>query len=252
MMKKVIILLAVILLLAGCGKKEEQVPTATGVSEAGSDVSGSGTDGSGLGTDALGEGASNEGSGAQGGNNAQGDTVVQEGNSTGENNGVQAGNDASEGNAAVSEDSSGKASEAQTEEITDYPFEYNGVTIHMNTKAAPAIEALGKEIDYFEAPSCAFQGMDKIYYYSGIELGTYPLEDVDYISSVNFLDDSVSTKRGIYLGASLEEVINAYGDGYTEDMGLYTYTLGESELTILVEDNVVTAITYMAVLDDKQ
>ena len=84
-----------------------------------------------------------------------------------------------------------------------YSFTYQGVVISMNAEAAPIIEALGEPIDYFEAPSCAFQGLDKIYYYSGFELGTYPDSDKDYVSYVNLLDDTVSTEQGISLGQPL-------------------------------------------------
>jgi hypothetical protein len=63
------------------------------------------------------------------------------------------------------------------------------------------------------------------------------------------MDDSVATDKGIYIGASLEEVIAAYGDGYTEESGEYIYTLGESTLNFLLEDDYVSAITYYALVD---
>lgn len=199
MIKKIILLIAAVLLLTGCSNKDKEVPVSNDTSAA--DVTG---------TDLGKEEAETEGTASE--------------------------NTVSEG--------------AADDQVIDYPFVYNNVTIHMNSEAAQVVEALGESQDYFEAPSCAFQGLDKIYYYSGIELNTYPLDGVDYISSINLIDDSVSTVKGIYLGSSLEEVTTAYGDDFTEDMGLYTYTLGETELTFLIEGNVVTAITYMAILEE--
>ena len=55
----------------------------------------------------------------------------------------------------------------ENKEVTDatepkgYVFEYNGVKIGMDMEAAPIIAALGEPSSYFEAPSCAFEGLDK-------------------------------------------------------------------------------------------
>lgn len=146
----------------------------------------------------------------------------------------------------TSEDNSDSS---QKEQAQGFEFEYNGVTIPMNVDAAPILEQLGDSMDYFEAPSCAFQGLDKIFYYSGFELSTYPQEDKDMVSSVNLLDDTVTTKEGLYLGASLDEVLDAYGNDYTEENGFYTYTQGDSKLTFVVENDVVSAITYSAIVE---
>lgn len=133
--------------------------------------------------------------------------------------------------------------------VEGYSFLYKGVKIPMNVDAAPIIEAIEESASYFEAPSCAFQGLDKIYTYSSFEVSTYPNNEKDYISSVYFLDDSVTTEKGIYIGASLDEVLAAYGEGYTENSGEYTYTLGESKLSFLMEEDAVTAITYSAIVE---
>lgn len=130
-----------------------------------------------------------------------------------------------------------------------YSFLYNGVDIKMNDKAAPIVEILGEPLEYFEAESCAFQGLDKTYYYSGFELHTYPIDGVDYVFSILFVDDSVSTPEGICLGSSLDDVIKAYGESYEEDMGMYTYTKGDSKLAFLIEHDVVSSIEYTAITE---
>jgi hypothetical protein len=129
-------------------------------------------------------------------------------------------------------------------EIAGYEFVYQGVAMHMNDKADAAIDALGKPMDYFEAPSCAFQGLDKIYYYSGFDLSTYPGTDGDYISAIDFSDDSVSTKEGIYIGVSKDKVVEAYGKDYTEEFGSLIYTKGKTKLTFLMEGDAVASINY--------
>ena len=153
-------------------------------------------------------------------------------------------------NATVNEEtSSDQQDKSEESQVAGFEFEYNGVTIPLNVDVAPILEELGESMDYFEAHSCAFQGLDKIYYYSGFELSTYPLDKKDFISSINLLDDTVTTKEGIYLGATLDDVISTYGEEYSEENGFYTYTLGETQLTFVVENDVVTAITYLALVE---
>jgi hypothetical protein len=141
------------------------------------------------------------------------------------------------------------ASDNSAETVVGYSYESNGVTIPMNVDAAPIIEALGEPVDYFEAASCAFQGLDKIFYYNGFEVGTYPTGDTDFVSYVDFSDDSVTTDKGIYIGSTAAEVTAAYGEDYTEQSGSYIYKLGDTKLTFIIEDEAVTSITYAAIVE---
>lgn len=140
-------------------------------------------------------------------------------------------------------------SEATNPTKEGFAFAYNGVTVPMNVEASPIVEKLGDPMEYFEAASCAFQGLDKIFYYSGFEISTYPNDGVDYISAVDIVDDSVSTPEGITIGSSLADIKAAYGENYTEESGLYTYVKGETKLTILVENDAAAAITYLAIVE---
>lgn len=147
-------------------------------------------------------------------------------------------------NNEVKDNNSQDASDAK-----GFMFKYNDVTIPMNVDAEPVLDNLGESMDYFEAASCAFQGLDKVFYYSGFELSTYPQGEKDIISSVNILDDTVTTVEGIYLGSPLDKVISAYGEDYDEENGFYTYSLDDSKLTFVIENDVVTAITYGAIVE---
>jgi hypothetical protein len=130
-----------------------------------------------------------------------------------------------------------------------YVFNYNGIPIVVNTDVEPVLKELGEPLDYFEAESCAFQGLDKTYYYSGFELTTYPKDNTDYISSVYFMDDSVSTAEGIYIGSSVDDVLEAYGEDYTGGENAYIYTKGDSSLIIITENDEVISITYQALVE---
>lgn len=154
-----------------------------------------------------------------------------------------------QGNDTSAENKSNEAAEEPGTLTEGFSFENNEVSIPMNVDAAPIVETLGEPVEYFEAASCAFQGLDKIYYYNGFELGTYPNGDKDYVSYVNLLDDSVATDKGVYLGSTLEEVTAAYGNEYTVDGASYVYRLGETKLTFIMEEDAVTSITYYAIVE---
>jgi len=123
-------------------------------------------------------------------------------------------------------------------------FKAGGLTIKMGGPAAPIIQALGEPINYFESPSCAFDGIDKIYVYNGFELFTFPVDGEDFVLSVNLTDDSVTTNEGIYLGMALDKVIAAYGEDYTQLLGQYTYSSGGATLSFLIENDKIVVITY--------
>ena len=90
-----------------------------------------------------------------------------------------------------------------------YVFTVDGTTIAMNAEVAPILEKLGKEKNYFESASCAFEGLDKEYTYNGFVLKTYPLNDVDYVASITLQDDTVATPEGIAIGSELADVTSS-------------------------------------------
>lgn len=134
----------------------------------------------------------------------------------------------------------------EAEEVS-YVFEIEGIEIAMHAEVAPILKRLGESMAFFEAESCAYQGMEKIYTYNGFELYTYEIDGIDYVASVIFLDDTVTTKEGVYLYMTLEQVVDAYGDDYTENLGLYTYELQEGTISFLIDNNEVVSIEYIAI-----
>ncbi len=141
----------------------------------------------------------------------------------------------------------GKSVTKAAGKATGYSFESKGITIAMKDKVAPILKKLGKENDYFEADSCAFQGKEKTYTYNGFELHTYEKNKVDYVASIDFLDDTVSTKEGISLASNLEDVLKAYGNKYTEKSGVYTYVKDKVKLIITINNQKVEEIKYVAI-----
>ena len=129
-------------------------------------------------------------------------------------------------------------------------FTYKDCPLPMNAEFGPLKDYLGEPDSYFEAASCAFDGLDKTFTYGGVEIITYPDEDkegVDYISSVRLLDNSVSTPEGVTIGSTAEVVAAAWGGEVSGD--LYEKEDGDCILSILFEDGKVISVEYTAVND---
>jgi hypothetical protein len=131
----------------------------------------------------------------------------------------------------------------------NFSFTYNGTKITLGAEAAPIIDALGEPRSYTEEPSCAFDGMDKTYYYGSFYLSTYPLDGKDYVYSIWFADDSVATNDGIRIGSTQIQVEAVYGTECFNGTNSYTEIQSSTKLTILLEENKVTSIQIDLLID---
>jgi len=130
-----------------------------------------------------------------------------------------------------------------------FTFTYNGTQIALKADAAPILAALGEPKSYTEETSCAFEGLDKTYYFGSFYLQTYPQGDKDYVFGFWFADDSVSTNENIYIGAPQAQVEAAYGADSYNGTNAYILTKGETKLTVILTDGVVSSIQYDALFD---
>ena len=106
-----------------------------------------------------------------------------------------------------------KNENTRQEDLTEnkgYLFVYNDILIEIDALANPIIEKLGEANSYFEAPSCAFEGIDKMYTYNSFEIDTYPMNDNDYVSAIIFKDDTITTNEGVGIGDSKEKLLEVY------------------------------------------
>lgn len=132
--------------------------------------------------------------------------------------------------------------------VDPFIFKINDVEIKMNEKAAPILEKLGKAKSEFVAPTCAFQGVDKVFTYSGFQVNTYQKDDVDYILGVLFIDDSVKTTEGLRLFEKIDKAKELYGDIEGKE-GYYKYEKGDSSLAVVEEKGEIISIEYRAIFD---
>ncbi len=132
------------------------------------------------------------------------------------------------------------------EESKSYAFTSGNVTVKIDAPADAILSALGEPAQYSESPSCAFDGLDKVYVYAGFRVQTYPLEGKDHIHSVVLTDDSVATAEGVTIGAERAAVIAAYGTPSSETDTALTYPNGDgATLQFLLRDGKVTSIQYL-------
>lgn len=153
---------------------------------------------------------------------------------------------ASEASAAVPEiqETDEQPATAGASDNDGYVFVFQDTEVKIDADAAGIIAQLGEPLSYFEAPSCAFQGLDKIYTYNGFEMDTYPLEDKDYVSAIIFKDDSVVTAEGVGIGDSMEKMEQAYGSDGTKEDGVVVYSRGNMKLCFILEGNEIISVEY--------
>jgi len=153
-----------------------------------------------------------------------------------------------EGNS--NENGNNSAEGTKASEVKGYVFEYNGVKIGMDMEAAPIVSALGEPASYFEAPSCAFEGLDKKYGFGSFELDTYEKNGKDYISCIFFCDDLIETPEGVCLFETKADMIAAYGEGFKEESGMLVYEKDGMKLKFILEGDEITSIEYASTVLD--
>lgn len=132
-----------------------------------------------------------------------------------------------------------------------YAFIYHDVVIEIDADVASILEELGEANSYFEAASCAFNGLDKMYTYSSFELDTYPVDDKDYVSMVLFKDDSIATAEGVSIGDPAEKVTEIYGEDAAKENGMLVYQKDGMKLCFIVENGSISSIEYQTTVLDE-
>lgn len=127
---------------------------------------------------------------------------------------------------------------------TGYVFESGGVEIAVDMDMSGILDQLGEPNSSYEQPSCAAQGIARIYTWPGFEIETYPDGDVDRIACIVLKDDSVATPEGIDLSMDKEDIIAAYGSDYEESETGMVYEKDGRKLCFILEDGGISSIEY--------
>lgn len=140
-------------------------------------------------------------------------------------------------------------SEIPTSKTEGYTFSESDTVVAIDAPMASILDKLGEPSKYFESQSCAFQGLDKVYTYGGVVIRTYPLNEVDYVLSIELKDDTVSTSEGICIGDAQDKVTDVYGNPTATTDTSAIYTKGGTDLSFIFEEGCVTSITYSAAIE---
>ena len=135
----------------------------------------------------------------------------------------------------------------KADEKDAYVFIGGGVSIAVDAEVAPILASLGEWQTYDESPSCAFEGLDKIYTYGGFEIRTYPQGGKDFVHSVILYDDTVAIEKDIRIGSTADAVKTAYGTPDEETTDALIYRAKGMLLQFLLEGGQVTSIQYCKV-----
>lgn len=142
-------------------------------------------------------------------------------------------------------------SEKENTNEPSYVFVYDGMELSVNEEIESVVAKLGEPVSYYEAASCAFEGLDKIYTYSSFQLDTYPQDGKDMLASIYFKDDLVETKEGISLYMTKDDMITAYGEAATVNDNEYIYEKGNGRLRFILKDDEIISIEYQTKVEYK-
>ena len=123
-----------------------------------------------------------------------------------------------------------------------FSFVYQGVTLvpgnAFDSAALPEAESV------FQVPSCAIEGTDNVYNYGTIEVTAFDDGNGEVIYSVYIMDANTPTNEGLYIGDTLDHIVAAYGEDYTQESGQVTYQKGNTLLVIVLDGDYVASIDF--------
>lgn len=129
-----------------------------------------------------------------------------------------------------------------------FAFTYEGVEI-IPGEAYDA-SALPEAASVYEVPSCALEGTDNVYNYETFEVTAYDEGNGEFVYSIYFIDPNLTTDEGLALGDDLAKAVELYGESYEEVDGEYVYTRTNTQLRLIVENEVVVSIEYRLVTEN--
>lgn len=147
------------------------------------------------------------------------------------------------------EKSSSSSSSSETKTKASLSIEYNGVNVVPGTKFDESRISDNAEIS--EIPSCAFDGVDKVYNYPNVEITVAEVNGTPTVYSVYFKDDTISTNEGVKISDSKDLMLEKYGENYKNTLSSkYDYTKENVELSFIVENDIITGIEYTLITEN--
>lgn len=118
---------------------------------------------------------------------------------------------------------------------------YKNKKIMLNTNISAVAPALGSTTDYSEAPSCNYDGLDKVFTYGNVSIYTYPHSSGDLINEIEVNDASVSTDKGLVpIGKSMADIKAVYGEPSGVEGSTYKYANGNCYTYFYADGDIVS------------
>ena len=126
-----------------------------------------------------------------------------------------------------------------------YLFTYNGTQFGVDMAMDTVLTKLGEPADKYTSASCAFGGLDTVYYYDSIEISTNDELGYERIYSIYLKDDLVSTEKNICVGDTADAVKAAYGEPSVTAANGLTYEKDGMTLKFNLKDDCVSSVLYI-------
>lgn len=144
--------------------------------------------------------------------------------------------------------SCGRGNEPKQDEelVQEWGIVAQDVFLTVGMEKEDTIIQLQEEPEYFEAPSCAYEGTDYIYTYGNYTV-TCCGEDREVVSSIVITSDLICTTEGVTIGDTKEQVKAVYGEPREETEQLLVYEENHICLRIIFENQGVVSIEFQKV-----
>lgn len=120
--------------------------------------------------------------------------------------------------------------------------------ISLDENINDVVSKLGEPLRIEKAMSCLNPSLeDKMYIYDGFTINTYPNSDgsEDFVMGIVISSDAYPTEKGVAIGMTYYDMVNAYGNGFTTLGATYRYEDGNKYLSFYVEGDNIAEISIM-------
>lgn len=138
-----------------------------------------------------------------------------------------------------------EAEPATEDSLLPRGFVSGGICVEPLEEADSVLGRLGEPQSTFEADSCAYQGKDYYYYFSGYELTVNEVEGVRRVTAVSLVDDTVKAEfpAGLLgIGDTEETLLSVLGGEGGQEY--YEYTDGILMVQVQLTEGCITALVF--------
>lgn len=143
---------------------------------------------------------------------------------------------------AAGYDETADGEETEVTGIVSYTFLFQDETVTPGKRLPEAVAQAASRED--QVTTCVGSGTETIYQYDGFDITVHNSGSTEYVYSVFFLSEIVSTREGIVIGDTAEKVQEIYGDPQDQGGLTWIYSDGDTNLIFLLSDETVVGIEY--------